>query len=257
MKKQQGFFDQKGFSLAEILIVISIMGVLSVIAIVGYRTYIKRANSTVLVNDLMELHRAWQIYSVRSRSYARAEPGTQLGCTSLTLVGKQGLMRNPRYGADETAYSASCNHSGRTESQCRGACTERYPNPYPTDPALAGKLKYPYGHEWYPALSEDKKTKKPNFIGFSGSACSSSLTPVQTKSASKDVESSVIGFGSVNASSSAELQKCRVEHKSYRMAVYAPVGGNDLFVQGISDAGAVKDYGYVDKTALPSDICDF
>ena len=63
---------QKGFTLAEVLIVILIIGVLASIAIPGYREYVIRGHRRAAQAAMMEMASQQQQYFAANRAYATA-----------------------------------------------------------------------------------------------------------------------------------------------------------------------------------------
>jgi general secretion pathway protein G len=77
-----GHYTKKGFTIAEMLIVVVVLGVLAMISIVAYEGIQDRANESVRTNDMRLIVTALELYNLKNESYpdvATSGLGSQAG----------------------------------------------------------------------------------------------------------------------------------------------------------------------------------
>ena len=79
--------NSKGFSLIEILVAMTLIGVLSAIAIPSYNNYRKDANATVLKSDIGNGYKAYHTYNAVNGKF----------CATFTQVGLNALLNSDTY----------------------------------------------------------------------------------------------------------------------------------------------------------------
>ncbi len=147
----------RGFTLVELAIVVVIVGILSVIAIVGYRKLIQNGKVTEAQNVISAIKIAQQDFFAERGSYADVGPGfcpTQQGCP--TCVGNQ-----------KTQWTSSCAAGGLTAPGTWDVLAVHVTDPvlfgyrtrgganYGTDPNLSGAIGWvtwggmPAGRPWF------------------------------------------------------------------------------------------------------------
>lgn len=81
---------QRGVTLLELMMVITVLGILAAIAVPGYRQYLLRANRTDAKSALMQLQAAQEKFYLQNNEYTDKildGPPTGLGLTDITAHG--------------------------------------------------------------------------------------------------------------------------------------------------------------------------
>lgn len=131
--------NRKGFTLVELLVTISIIGILSAIGLVLYSTVLKQSRDSKRQSDLKSIQLALEQYSNDQGFYPYAD---------WPSFGNCGLN-------EKLAHTASCvtfdfrNHDGHPDSRTSGALSsvpiKTYMNSLPQDPTdPTGSTRYKY-----------------------------------------------------------------------------------------------------------------
>ena len=87
---------KKGFSLIELLVVVSIIGLMSAIAIPTYSSFIENSRKTTYKSDLLAFHKSWITFSTERNSFqVRTTAPVQ---SSIETVGMGHLFNHELFG---------------------------------------------------------------------------------------------------------------------------------------------------------------
>jgi len=125
----QNFKNSKGFTLVELLVVVSIISILSVGSYIGYGSYLSGAKNNQVSNDLLAISNALEQYSKdHFNTYPIPEPGENMNVLC--------------FDADAT-YIHDCNLSAFRQGMIDNSLlTKRYLQEVPIDPRTGSRYVY-------------------------------------------------------------------------------------------------------------------
>ena len=88
--------NKKGFSLVELMVVVTIAGILTGIAIPTFNEYRKSSQTTVYKTDLTSLHKGWLAFGTERSNFCRRR--TKPREASIAYVGMESLFESKFYG---------------------------------------------------------------------------------------------------------------------------------------------------------------
>ena len=88
--------NKKGLSLVELMVVVTIAGILTGIAIPTFYEYRKSSQTTVYKTDLTSLHKSWLAFATERSNFCRRR--TKPREASIAYVGMESLFESKFYG---------------------------------------------------------------------------------------------------------------------------------------------------------------
>lgn len=95
-------YNQQGFSLIELMIVVAIMGIISSVAVPSYMGYVTKSKRTEAKTELLRIAQLQESYYVQNLSYSKAL-NSGLGFTDTAQDTESGL-----YSVSTTGTPSSC-----------------------------------------------------------------------------------------------------------------------------------------------------
>jgi len=112
-------YNQQGFSLIELMIVVAILGIISSIAMPSYMTYVTKSKRTEAKTELFRIAQLQESHYVQNLSYAKAL-NSGLDFPSSSQETESGL-----YSVQTNGLPSSCN--GTNANPCTGYTVEATP----------------------------------------------------------------------------------------------------------------------------------
>jgi type IV pilus assembly protein PilA len=128
-------FDKRGFTLVELGAVVVIVGILAIVAVVGYRRLITASHSSEATHMINAVRVAQEAY--KSETGAYADISTALGyVTSAGPQNAASMYPNTNVGSFKTGWGAACGNCTCTTSPCAAGTARWDTLPVHTDGAV-------------------------------------------------------------------------------------------------------------------------
>ena len=87
--------SKKGFSMVELLVAVSIMGIIAVAAVPSYNSFIEKGLKSSIRSDITGLQKAWLAFGFEDHNFCISSDGTE---ASIYNVGYGSVFAQKRYG---------------------------------------------------------------------------------------------------------------------------------------------------------------
>lgn len=133
MKKNQASLRRQGFTFIEMLVVVTIIGVLAVVGVTNFKVANQKARDGRRQGDLQQIRAALELYRTDQNAYPPALPavgGSLIGGTTTYMSNRPGDPLNPTYTYYYSSVAPYATYTlcaylelGGTAGSCGASCT--------------------------------------------------------------------------------------------------------------------------------------